>query len=192
MDNLVQALRIAIDSIEEADTPLELQPIAFEMILAHLLDSTKSTQSSIAQSTQGSCQTSSQYEHVSGLERLASKIGVTIERIKDCYSMSPDEDKIQLTLSTKQIPNKKSNGTQMIALLLAAANETVFSEPRETTYSEVREWANYYNCYDSGNFSRSLSRLDNKIKIVGKGQKSAFTLKQTGWEEIATIMQDIA
>lgn len=188
MSNLVEALRETSKSIEEADIPPEFRPKAFEILLKHVLGSTRPVLgASVLDQRTTQCEEAS----TNNLERLADKLNVSSDLISDYFSCDPDEGKVKLSLSTKQLPKNKSNGTQRIALLLAAANEMLLPVSRETPYSEVREWAAYYGCHDSTNFSKSLSRLDDKIKISGKGSKAAFTLKQAGWEEAANVMQEL-
>lgn len=188
MNDLVEALRKTSESIKEANVPPEFQQKAFEILLNHVL---KPVQTISAASNQIQAEAQNKEMPVSGLERLANRLNVPLEKVNDYFSYDSDEDRVILSLSTKQLPGKKSNSTQMIALLLAAANETLFPEPRETSYSEVRDWATYYSCCDSTNFSKSLSRLDDKIKKFGKGSKTTFTLKQAGWEEAADLMQGL-
>lgn len=193
MGNLTSALKNVISSIEEADVPEQYKQFAFQECLKAELKINMMNYSNIIPGQDKAVTRDALEEsdnESNNWTRFSEKVGVQVKILQDYYSIDEDGS-VRLTLSSKQLPSEKSKATQIIALLLAAANEMLVCENKETTYKQVRLVCENYDRLDSPNFSKSLGRFDRFIKIIGKGKTSSFTLKQTGWEKVAEILQSI-
>jgi hypothetical protein len=111
------------------------------------------------------------------------KLDVAI--IEEVYYVQDGE--IKLALSTGKLESGKKAGTRQIALLLAAGRQAAGLEDH-TSFDKIREVAEDYRRYDSPNFARTLSEMEDEFSFQGSSRNRSVRVSRPGWEAASRLV----
>jgi hypothetical protein len=159
--DLPKAFMEARHAVEAANLPENMQSVAFEKALDVLL--TQSTIDPTTRAGNGSLVESDDTEgsrtETAVLERIAKRLGVAIDQIRQVYFLADDE--LGLSISSATLSGTTKEAARQIALLIAVGRQAGKLDSDGWTHaSEIRRVCDHYGKFDVGNFGRTLREMD--------------------------------
>jgi hypothetical protein len=119
---------------------------------------------------------------------IAARLGVSAEVVEDAYDLS--EDMPRLVVSPGRLDGKSSTATKQIALLLAAARQSLGTE-EWTSVGIVRDVCKDYRRLDQSNFASTVAELDDEFLMRGSPRQREIKLSRVGWERARNVLLEL-
>ena len=161
MKQLVQVAREAVSDFKEADA--DLRRIAFERILDHMLNDDGPDAAAASNGAVEDDWPPRTKVRRAGL--IAMYFGIDAEKAVDLFDLS-DRDPV-LRLSPAQVPDKKTDATRLITLLVAGARAAI---GLDTTTAHIRSALEGQDALDAGNFATTLAAMEEIVLLGEPGQ----------------------
>lgn len=121
---------------------------------------------------------------LSPMDRLLARLRLSRDVVEAVYTENGDE--LELTVAPDKLARSKSAGAREIALLVAAAGQSVSDEP--TTADQIRRVVEDYNRYDSPNFASALFSMKGMFLVAGSSRARTFKLTKPGWAAASALV----
>lgn len=181
---IMEALSLARQSVEEADLPSEWCERAFGEVLRSLL----SGRTAPVPQTQADETREAATKGGSSLDRLAVRLGVSEFALADVFAI--EDGAVSLHVSSSRISVAKSRATKEISLLMVAARQGAGIDESWTEVAHVRDALTQYNRYDTSNFSKYLRDTGDVFNFRGKPVQ-LLRLTRQGWEAATELVRTL-
>ena len=179
---LVEALK----DVEDAKVPDDLREIAFkEAIRLREAGAQPSDGSDPAEGKQGGDAAPAGGKP---LEQIASRFGVDASAVGEVFAVRDGE--VQLAVGSRSLASGKATGAKDIALLIAGARQATGVEDW-TSVGVIREWAKHYGKFDSTNFGKTISAMDDLFQFTGDRQQREVKMRKPAWEQAGELVTRI-
>jgi hypothetical protein len=180
---LVQALK----DVEDAQVPEDLREIAFKEAI-RLREAGASSGGD-----EGGLSSATQDSGASGtvgkpLEQVAARFGVEPAVVGEVFAVRGGE--VQLAVGSRSLASGKATGAKQIALLIAGARQATGVE-EWTPIGVIREWCKHYGKFDSTNFGKTVSAMDDLFQFTGERQQREVKMRQPAWEQAGELVHGI-
>lgn len=194
-EKLTEAIRVAVQALEEAEVPSELREPAFGKVMDVLL----ADQGLMAGSAGGVAAAGWGAEKAGGspgdvpgdddpLKIVADKAGVTLAQIKDVFSFEDGE--VKLVVGAKRFDRAASKASRDITLLLAGGRQAAQIE-EWTPLKVTREACEHYGRLDGRNYQAAVKRLDPELTFRNQGAAREVRVTMPGWDTWRELVQDL-
>lgn len=184
-ESFIQLLERAGRVVSGSDIAPEFESIAFEQVVASLLNQA-SNQVSREPTVDPQQNTNSEHRSQDGagldlVDRIAAGLNIDSGLVERVYREVNGQP--HLNLSTAKIPAAKSAATRDIALLVVAARSALNLDPDDyTPVKEIRAVLEDYNRHDSANFASIIREMNNYFRFRGENQSRSVKLNTPGRE----------
>ena len=189
---IVATARKATEDLEDTD----LQRVAFERILDHLLANGGTRSSGSSHTTLPTLPAESPpvpradsvlADEQQRADAIARYFKIDPEDVEHIFDISSEEP--VLNVYTSRLNNSRAVATREIALLVSGARTAL---GQETTTSHVRVAADACNKLDSGNFMKTLGDIQ-EISVLGKhgSPNRVVRMRVSGVEKAQTLVQKL-
>lgn len=168
----------AMEAVDKAGLPEEFRLKAFEKAV-DLLAGTIVPRTAQPMSPSPDRQASVESSPSSALDRIAAKLKVDVDVLRDIYHEQNGE--LDILVPSTKLEHGKKGGTRQLALLVAAGRQAADIEDF-TSFDKVREVADQYRKYDSPNFSRTLNEMEDEFSFRGDSRNRVVRVSRPGWE----------
>ncbi len=124
------------------------------------------------------------------LAALVDRAGIEEPKLRHVYSLGHDEEP-EIVVSVRRLAETDAEATRQLALLVTGARQGLGLE-EWTSASEIREWSKRYSRYDSKNFARTLTEMEEEFSTRGKGVSKELWLTMPGWDGWSSLLTDLA
>ena len=187
LGELVAQAREAASVLSDDDK--DLRPIAFELVLDHLLGNGGAQAEGAPRATPSAGPTAEPVDSSLATEQqrtdaVARYFQIEPEQVPELFDMSGEEP--LFVLHSSKLPKQTASAVRDLALLIAGARTAV---GLETSTGDLRQTADAYGTLDS-NFMTTLSNLNN-IAVLGKpsSPNRLVRMKVTGAEAARPLAQ---
>lgn len=122
------------------------------------------------------------------LDKIAERLRVPKSALEDV--LDEHDGELDLIIGARKLPSSTQAGAQSIALLVASARQAAEIE-EWTSVDTIRKVCEDFKKYDSANFAKSLSKMDDFFRMRGRGQKREFKLARPGWDAAGDLVRDL-
>lgn len=176
-----QLISEIVEILEEAETPKELWPVAFEHLWPALnmgaqgesAPEAGQPESSVSQGPYG---------------ELAKRVGVESSHLADLYAAEEDGTLVARP-PARNLSASKTSGTIELALLACAGREA--SGLQDTPSAVIRDLCSLYGKFDSNNFASTMLSGDDYWQISGKAQQRTYRLRMPGWDRAGEVIRRV-
>lgn len=185
---IVESLKEALASVEEASIPSDLREAAFKAVLGAM----GLQPAGVGQAPSGSG--SDATPDVGGgsgsgrLSGISKKLGIEEAGVSEVFDV--DDEGVHLTVRRAVLDSKQKVAQQEIAYLVVAARQAGGDE-EWTPISFVADAAHDRGVHDT-NFARNVGALDGEgIRFKGQRSKRELKMNQVGFEKAAAVVRRI-
>jgi len=186
-DSFEAILEQALKLTQATNLPTNLQGIAFEKAIDHLLRNAKSQEaerSGIAPLINVEKLVDSSQ---SPIEVLAQKLQIDSSVVHEIFSFEKDTG-LQLIVGASKLGSERRAAMRLLAILVAGGRQVAGLE-EWTKLSTVREASEQYGKLDATNFSTVVNGMDNFFGYRGKGgAHREMRLNRSGWQELKAVI----
>ena len=189
---LDKILSEALDAVNKAQIPSNLQEVAFSRALDVLLAGTGPAPSTAGAASSGnSSGTTSATDLTGGMAEIAKAFQLDPEKIEDFFSEHDGE--LRVEVDTARLGSTTLDRAQGVALLLISGRQIGHYGEGVTSLNQVREECDRHGVYDSKNFaSYHLKKLFPLLVVSGSGSNRSFRLKPSGREEAKKLLASLS
>jgi hypothetical protein len=185
--NIDEILVRAKQEVERANLPEALQAVAFGKVVDLLSGAGKGSQEKAK--LQGST-TAGELVQGSPLERIAAKFNLDLDVVDQV--LSADAESVHLIVAPGKLASSKTEGTQQIALLIAAGRQAAGLDQEWTSLNDIRGVAEEFKKYDGPNFAKHIRRMENDFNFKGSKQKLEVKVARPGWESAKALIVQLS
>ena len=179
---LVQAIR----AIDEAEVPSDLRQTAFAKAIDLISGSAQSLKS-----VSRAAEAAKDEPTGSGLDRIASKLGVSSDVVSQLYYVDPDGG-LEVIVSPGRLASKASPATKELALLVVAGRQALGLDPEWTAADEIRKVCDNFRKLDSSNFSTTLREMEDVFSFRGSPKQREVRMSRPGWDRTTELAHRLA
>lgn len=180
MNRIARALEDARVLLEEVSLDQELRPVAYQLVLEHLLGEAESAEPS------------------SGgpaalvddpVERIAHRAQVNPQLLRELYDV--DGGVLSLVVGPRRIDGGFAAATRQLTLLVAGGRQAAGFDDW-TSLSHIRAMCENYGRLDHANFAATVRSMHDEFSFRGSGEQRTIRLTMAGWERWVTLVRRLA
>ena len=189
---LDDAVSLAADVTARTDLDDQLRPVAFQVILEHLLDERPEPASPVP-NTDSEVEVGSAEEAEEGRDGVdvLGVIGRRLEASRDVlgFVYRVDGDAVTVVVPFHHLGANGTEATRRLAVLVCAARQSGLGES-EVEVTRVREACDAYGVLDSANFMATLRAAKKLVAVRGAkhSKTSSLKLRMDGWNLARSIV----
>jgi hypothetical protein len=179
-------VRDALKAMKDAELPERLEPAALPALIELLGRESAPAQSTALVPYQPT--TIPTVPTANLLERLATKLSVTLEVVECVYTS--DGSTIEISVHPGRLPRSRSTGTKALALLVTAMRQSTGDE-EFTSVDEIRRVTQEYDRYDAPNFASAINEMRGSFLVKGSARQRQLKLTRPGWQQAADMVREL-
>lgn len=174
---LAERFKRVLMALDEAEVPTDLREPAFVKGMDALEGAVASPKQTGDQTSKAVTAATSDLEDA--VERIAVKMGIDSELAHEVFH--DDEGRLGIGIAPSRLAKSHASATKQLALLLAAGRQAGGYDDGYTPVAEIREMCRDFSRLDSGNFSSTITEMDEEFTFKGKGPGRQVHVTKPGW-----------
>jgi hypothetical protein len=180
MMDITERLQLALETLEEANVPSDLRPVAFKCIFNALESG----------ATARTVRDASSPSRDNELQRVSDKFKVSLAHVEHAFVFEGEE--VELIVPSSRLDPAKSRASEQIALLIAGARQASgLDSDGWTSVEHIRRCCEHFRRHDANNFAATLRDMDDVFQIRGTGRDRKVRMSAPGWQRAGDLLSEL-